>query len=295
MRVVIFGCGYVGVLLGQELVRAGHQVVGVNRMVPTDAESLASGIEFVCADVIQAEALAAVSGGFDWVVLDVAAETADAKEAERRRLGLEGCRNITNWMLGQTIKKAVLLSCVSVYGQTDGSKVNEMSPTVPLTAQGQLWLEIERVWLGAVERSKVPGVVVRAAEVYGPGRVERIREFVAREARVWGRGEQLINMIHRQDVVGCMRGVLQSGRVGDVYNAVDDEPVTELYLLRWLSETLGEDMPPAAEVGAVLGSRGGGTLKRVSNRKIKAEIGYVFKSPTFRQGYTAEIRRMEEE
>jgi len=295
MRVVIFGCGYVGVLLGRELMRAEHQVVGVNRMVPTDAESLASGIEFVAVDVTQPEALRAVSGVFDWVVLDVPIEPADAKEESRRRLCVEGCRNITNWMVGQPVKKAVLLSCVSVYGQTDGSKVNEMSPTVPLTAQGRLWLEIERVWLGAVERSRVPGVVLRAAEVYGPGRVERIREYVAREARVWGRGEQLINMIHRQDVVGCLRGVLQSGRVGDVYNAVDDEPVTELYLLRWLSETLGEDMPASAEVGAERGWRGDGTMKRVSNRKIKAELGYVFKNPTFRQGYTAEIRRMEEE
>ena len=35
------------------------------------------------------------------------------------------------------------------------------------------------------------------------------------------------------------------------------------------------------------------TNKKVSNRKLKMELGYQFKYPTFRQGYTAEITRLE--
>ena len=31
------------------------------------------------------------------------------------------------------------------------------------------------------------------------------------------------------------------------------------------------------------------TNKRVSNRKLREELGYIFKYPTFRQGYAAEI------
>jgi len=36
------------------------------------------------------------------------------------------------------------------------------------------------------------------------------------------------------------------------------------------------------------------TNKRVSNRKLKMELGYQFKYPTFRQGYTAEIQRLDQ-
>jgi hypothetical protein len=35
------------------------------------------------------------------------------------------------------------------------------------------------------------------------------------------------------------------------------------------------------------------TNKQVSNRKLKMELGYEFKYPTFRQGYTAEIQRLD--
>jgi len=35
------------------------------------------------------------------------------------------------------------------------------------------------------------------------------------------------------------------------------------------------------------------TNKRVQNRRIKMELGYAFKYPNFRQGYTAEILRLE--
>jgi hypothetical protein len=34
------------------------------------------------------------------------------------------------------------------------------------------------------------------------------------------------------------------------------------------------------------------TNKRVSNRKLKMELGYKFKYPTFREGYRAELRRL---
>jgi hypothetical protein len=37
------------------------------------------------------------------------------------------------------------------------------------------------------------------------------------------------------------------------------------------------------------------TNKKVQNRKLKMELGYRFKYPTFRQGYTAEIQRLEKE
>ena len=37
----------------------------------------------------------------------------------------------------------------------------------------------------------------------------------------------------------------------------------------------------------------GVTNKRISNRRLKMELGYQFKYPTFREGYTAEILQLE--
>jgi hypothetical protein len=36
------------------------------------------------------------------------------------------------------------------------------------------------------------------------------------------------------------------------------------------------------------------TNKKVSNRRLRMELGCALRYPTFRQGYTAEIKRLED-
>jgi hypothetical protein len=47
-------------------------------------------------------------------------------------------------------------------------------------------------------------------------------------------------------------------------------------------------MPPTVEE-AVAGRKRGVTNKRVSNRRLRDELGYQFRYPTFREGYSAEL------
>jgi hypothetical protein len=54
-------------------------------------------------------------------------------------------------------------------------------------------------------------------------------------------------------------------------------------------------MPPFATEAESAERKRGLTQKKVSNRKLKMELGYQFKYPTFRQGYTAEIARLDRE
>jgi nucleoside-diphosphate-sugar epimerase len=101
-----------------------------------------------------------------------------------------------------------------------------------------------------------------------------------------------MNMIHRDDVVGCIVAALKNGRPGEIYNAVDDEPVAQLHFIRWMSETLGYYMPEF--VAEAVERKRAATQKKVLNRKLKMELGYQFKYPNFRQGYTAEIQRLQD-
>ncbi len=84
---------------------------------------------------------------------------------------------------------------------------------------------------------------------------------------------------------------LQDGRPGEVFNVVDDEPVTQATCLRWLAEELGKDPPPSAPAPEAARKRGG-TNKKVSNWKLKMELGYPSKYPNFRKGFSAEIQRL---
>ena len=85
----------------------------------------------------------------------------------------------------------------------------------------------------------------------------------------------------------------RAGAPGEIYNLVDDEPVPQIHFFRWLSETLGKDMPPFVTETAAAAKRGV-TNKKILNRKLKMELGYSFRYPTFRQGYTAEIQRLQD-
>jgi nucleoside-diphosphate-sugar epimerase len=53
MRVLIVGCGYVGLPLGKELVEQGHEVFGLRRSALAEAEMKAAGITPLHADITQ--------------------------------------------------------------------------------------------------------------------------------------------------------------------------------------------------------------------------------------------------
>jgi nucleoside-diphosphate-sugar epimerase len=292
MRVLIVGCGYVGLPLGAELARQGHEVFGVRRSAAAEAELNAAGIQPLIADVTRPETLAALPGPFDWVVNTIASTRGGGPD-DYRQVYLQGTRNLIDWLAASPPKKFVYTSSTGVYGQDDGSMVKETSPTEPAAETAKVLVETEQLLLTAARERRFPVVILRVAGIYGPDRGHLFRQYLRSEAVIPGKGEWLLNMIHRADVVGAIFAALKSGRPGEVYNAVDDEPVTQLAFFRWLSETLGRDLPPFGPVEMEMRRKRGLTNKKVSNRRIRMELGYGFQYPTFRQGYTAEIRRLD--
>ena len=292
MRVLIVGCGYVGIPLGCELARQGHEVFGLRRSAGGEEALTCVGIKPVVADVTKPETLAALPGPFDWVVNCVSSAKGGAEEY--RGVYLNGTRHLIEWLAPTPPKKFVYTSSTSVYGQTDGSLAKESSLTVPESETSKVLVETENLLLTAAREQKFPAVVLRVAGIYGPDRGHLFQQYLKNEARLAGNGDRLINMIHRDDVVGCVIAALKNGRAGEVYNAVDDEPVAQIHFFRWLSETLGKWMPPFATGEENAARKRGLTQKKVSNRKAKMELGWQLKYPNFRKGYTAEIIRLEE-
>jgi nucleoside-diphosphate-sugar epimerase len=100
-------------------------------------------------------------------------------------------------------------------------------------------------------------------------------------------------MVYRDDVVGAIIASLDRAQDGEMYNVVDDEPVTEAEFFGWLEEQLQRGfLPPRIPEGALAERKRGLTNKRVSNDKLRKEVGYRFRFPTFRAGYAAEIARL---
>jgi nucleoside-diphosphate-sugar epimerase len=286
MRVLIVGCGYVGMPLGAELVRLGHDVFGLRRSPGAEGELKAAGIQPLIGDVTRPETLAKLPHDYDWVVNCVAAGGSADNYWD---IYLQGTRNLIEWLAPNPPKKFVYTSSTSVYAQNDGSQVKESSPTEPLAKTSKILVETEKALLAAVAERQFPAVILRVAGIYGPDRGHWFKQFIKDAAHIEGDGSRCLNMIHRDDLVGCIIAVLKSGRAGEIYNAVDDEPVSQLHFFQWLAEEMDKPLPPSVPENPEATRRRGVTSKRVSNRKLKMELGYPFKYPTFREGYSAEI------
>jgi nucleoside-diphosphate-sugar epimerase len=283
MRTLIVGCGYVGMALGSELVRRGHEVFGLRRTEVAEDELRAIGVVPLKGDITKPPNLARLPGDFDWMVNCVSSSRGDA--GDYRRVYFEGMRNLLAWLSTKPPKKFVYTSSTSVYAQTDGSLVTESSLAEPETETARVLLETEQILMQAAKQN-FPGIILRVAGIYGPGRGYWFKQFLQGEVKIEGKGERFLNMVHRDDVVGAIIAALEKGQPGEVYNVVDDEPVTQLDLFRWLASTLGKELPPIAEFGERAERKRGWTNKRVSNRKMRTDLGYQFKFPTFREGYT---------
>src|SRR5437899_3117435 len=139
MRVLVVGCGYVGRALGARLVKEGHQVWGLRRGHAADAELKADGISAVEADITAPKSLACLPVKYDWVVHCVSASGGGTEEY--CRVYLEGTRHVLAWLASAPPKRLVYTGSTSVYGQTDGSVVDETSPTAPEAETAKILVE----------------------------------------------------------------------------------------------------------------------------------------------------------
>jgi nucleoside-diphosphate-sugar epimerase len=288
MRVLIVGCGYVGLALGAKLVRLGHEVSGLGRTALGNPQLKAAGLIPLTADITLPETFPQANLPYDWVVHCV---SAGGGAAEYERVYLEGTRNLLSWLSAAPPKRFVYTSSTSVYGQTDGSPVDESSPTRPRNETGRILVRTEELVLTRARELGIAPIVLRAGGIYGPGRAYWLRQFESGEARLDADGGgRILNMIHRDDVAGAVMAAFASARAGVVYNAVDDQPVSQREMFEWLAQRLARPIPARNPTTPVPGAKRAVTSKRVINRKLKHELGYRFEFPTFRQGFEQILR-----
>jgi nucleoside-diphosphate-sugar epimerase len=285
MRVLIIGAGYVGLPLATRLSGDGHQVFALKRNASSTEELRKNGITPVIADITRGDELVSLTEGCDWVVNCVSSSGGTA--ADYQAVYLEGNRNILARLSVSSPAKFVFTSSTSVYGQTDGSEVTESSPTIPSAETAKILVKAEELLLETHRASGFPAVILRLAGIYGPGRGYWFKQFVNGEAKVEGSGERFLNMIHRDDVVGAVIAALERANSGEVYNVCDDEPVRQRDLFEWLSQKLGRPMPSSMPFEPDASRKRGITNKRVSNQKLRNDLGYSLKYPTFREGFEA--------
>jgi len=278
-RILIAGCGDVGTLLAQRLLRERHTVWGLRRR-PT---GFPDGLIPISADLCDPAALAQLPLDLDYVVYAAAADAYDP--ARYRSAYVEGFANLVAALRTQLpgLKRFLFTSSTGVYGQQTGEWVDESSATHPQGFSGEVLLEAE----ARVRDLPCPHVTVRFGGIYGPGRdglLERVR--AGRTSYVEGES-RYTNRIHREDCAGVLAHLLFVPEVSELYLGVDSQPICERELLTWLAQEL-EAPPPKALPADQASERRGGN-KRCSNRRL-LDCGYVFRYPSYREGFAEQLR-----
>jgi nucleoside-diphosphate-sugar epimerase len=182
------------------------------------------------------------------------------------------------------------LSTVGVYGDHQGAVVTEDSELRATSPRGVNRIAAERGWLTLGARSGQAVQVFRLAGIYGPGRNQLISLREGTQRRIIKRG-QVFSRIHRDDIAGACLASLKRPHAGAVYNVADDEPAPPQDVIVHAARLLGVPPPPEEPFDTAVLSPMARSFymdsRRISNARLKAELGYQFRFPTYREGLAA--------
>lgn len=283
---LILGCGYVGRRVAHEYLDRGARVLGVVRGEESRRALEADGIPALALDL-----------GVD----DLA------------RLPLAGCRvfhfappppqGVEDWGTRRLAaafarsghpRRLVYISTTGVYGDCGGAWVDETWPARPSVDRARRRWDAEqalRQW------SRVSGaelLILRVAGIYGPERLplERIRQGLplVREAEA-----PFSNRIHVDDLVQVCIAAMERGAAGSVYNVCDGHPSTMTHYFFQIADAAGLPRPPVIPLAEVAGQLSAGMQsymqesRRLSNRRIREELGVHLAYPTLAEGLPASL------
>lgn len=284
MVTLVIGCGFVGRELGRRLAVRGERVLGTTRHTEKAAALARLGIEPVVADVLDLAALRALPE-VDRVIHLVGYDRKSGPS--KRSVYVEGVANVLRALAGRC-GRAVYVSSTSVYGQSDGGWVDEDSPAEPREASGRVCLDAEHEAARVAAEAGMALSVVRFSGLYGPGRIIR-REALLRGEPIEGDAEHWLNLIHRDDAAEAAIAVLERGAPGRLYLATDDRPVPRRAYYELAARCLGAPAPRFVAPGLGGHPAMTGASKRVSNRRLREELGVSLAFPDITAGLPSAV------
>jgi nucleoside-diphosphate-sugar epimerase len=275
---IIIGCGYLGRRVARLWQDQRKQVIALTRGRGEELRGLR--IEPRIGDVLDEKSLASLPPA-STILYAVSLDRASGRSF--REVHLNGLLNVIR--SGPACTRFIYISSISVYGQTNGDEVDEMSATQPKEENGRIIREAE-----SLLQQHVPGaIILRFAGIYGPGRLLR-RTAIERGEPLVGDADKWLNLIHVDDGAQAVLAAKERGKAGEIYLIASDQPVRrrEFYTAtaellkapRARFEPLPADDPQSSNEEA---------NRRIVNRKMRQELGVCLQYADFRSGLHASL------
>jgi nucleoside-diphosphate-sugar epimerase len=318
MKILVAGAsGAMGRALVPLLVRAGHDVVGMVQR-PRSAEVVHSlGAEPRTADALDATAVLKCFREVrpQMVIHQLTAIPAalDMRHFDRdfaltNLLRTEGTRHLLAAAVDVGATHFIAQSFAGwTYGRSRNGSSNNHAKAQKLKTEEDAFdpdppirLRTTLDALKALERavlseSRVTGTVLRYGAFYGPHTsiakdgsiVQAVRR---RKLPLVGEGSGVWSFVHIEDAASATAAAVEAGH-GGVYNVVDDEPAPVSEWLSFLAHCAHAQPPrqvPAWMARLLIGEHVVAVMNEirgVSNAKIKRELGWTPRWPSWREGF----------
>lgn len=274
MKVLIAGCGDLGLRVAALLCAAGHEVIGIRRspanalpaFFPTSFDSrpadssrgapASTRFRWLQADLIDPASLSSLPTDITHAIF--AASPDLRQESAYRKLFIKGLQNLVAALNPSALERFMLVSSSAVYGEHKDQWIDEQTATDPLGFNGRVLVEAEQ-WLLS---QPFETVILRPSGIYGPGRdqlLTRIRQGLAavpRDAPHWS------NRIHIEDAARAVIHLMALPDPENMYLVTDGHPYAMHVLYERLAQMLGAPVPPEGPAPSMIGS------KKLSNARL---------------------------
>lgn len=281
MQKLIVGCGYLGLRVAKAWLAEGHRVAALTRSADRAAELSREGIQPIVGDICEPTTLSALPAA-DTVLFAVGYDRASGRS--QQSVYVDGLTNVLQ-ALANRFGRLIYISSSSVYGQSDGDWVDELSACLPTQPGGKCCLAAEALVqsVGNPMSGTCQTNILRLSGIYGPDRLLSRVESLRSGEPLAGRPDAWLNLIHVDDAVLAVRSCEERGRPGQFYLVSDSQPIRRADYYSRLAELVGAPVPRFdPETAASRGS--GGINKRCRNRRLLDELKVELAFPTISEG-----------
>ncbi|KAJ8623114.1 hypothetical protein MRB53_031643 [Persea americana] len=290
-RMFIFGMGFVGLSFAHELKRHGWEISGTCTTVAKKMKLEEMGFNPILFNASDPElkSLNPLQGSSHLLIsippIDGLGDPVLSLHQDiiRRILG----NGNVQWM--------GYLSSTSVYGDCGGAWVDEDYPINATSERAKARLAAEKGWLHLGNDLDIPAYVFRLGGIYGPGRSALdtiIKHETLSKSQKMRESRNYISRVHVADICQALiASMVLPSSSSSVYNVVDDNPAprAEVFAFaqtliqeRWSGHIMECSSLDRSDVAIEVENVKTG--KRVSNARLKQELGVSLLHPTYRSG-----------
>lgn len=209
--------GFLGKMTAEQLIKRGHEVIGVDINPDPDLERL---IDYRLVDVRDQKRLTSAMRGVEVVHHHAALVPLTRAYSDFVSVNVDGSRTVAEVAKEQDVRSFVHTSSSAIFGKTLNRPIDSLHPTNPVEPYGKSKLAGELAVKQVFHKGETQLVVIRPRTIIGSNRggiFELLFRWIRDSKPVFtvGNGENLFQFIHIEDLISAYFCALDSGTTGD--------------------------------------------------------------------------------